>query len=205
VKGRFPLPARSRRIVQCALVALAALGLRTLLTPENLTAVEQSASSGSGSNPEKSLKQPIRISGDIAHQWRTPDGTNVAVIRGNGRIEQGESVLTARQLVIWQSQHQGRERIEIYLEDDVHIIRPGMTRPQTSYRLAGRESMPSRFVIRCLSELPSGGGRRAARCGRLSISNCRRPATTTPVGGWKILPARSDASAFTRGPASRSR
>lgn len=133
MKGRFPLPTRSRRIVQCAFVALAALAVRTLLTPENLTAVEHPGISTGGETAGKPLEQPIRISGDIAHQWRTPDGTNVSVIRGNGRVEQGKTAFTARQLVIWQNQHQGRERIEVYLEDDVQIIRPDMTRPQTSY------------------------------------------------------------------------
>jgi len=63
----------------------------------------------------------IRVSADIAHQSKTDDGIQVAVLRGNCRIEQGDSVMLARQAVIWESRIGNRQRVEVYLEDDVRV------------------------------------------------------------------------------------
>jgi lipopolysaccharide export system protein LptA len=114
-----------RRIVQCALIALTALTLRTPLSPEAVLAAEAPG--------DESLQLPIRISGDVAHQWRTDDGANVSVIRENARVEQGDLTLHAKQLVVWQNHFQGRERIEVYLEGDVRIVRPDATRPKSTH------------------------------------------------------------------------
>jgi len=81
---------------------------------------------------ESDLRERIDVSGRIAHTWPDTDGSQVTVMWGQCRVKQGETVITARQMVVWQSQFNGRDRVEVYLEDDVVITRPGQTHSQQS-------------------------------------------------------------------------
>ncbi len=91
------------------LLVMAALVLRTQMkaqeTPEPLSAVAPA----------------VRIAADIAHQSKSDDGSQISVLRGNCRIEQGDTTMFARQAVIWETRIGNRQRIEVYLEDDVRI------------------------------------------------------------------------------------
>lgn len=108
-------PSASLRHLQCAFLALAALGPRW----------------GQADEPapgDESLRQPVRVFSEIAHQWRSGDG-QVGVLFGQCRVEQGPMKIESNQMVIWFSRFHGRERVEIYAEDQVHVSRPGSTRP----------------------------------------------------------------------------
>lgn len=117
--GVLPRSPRWRRISQCAVVVLLSVTLRSWLTAQ-----EQPG--------EAATTAPVRVSADISHQWRADDGTLISVMRGSCRIEQGETVVTSRQMVLWQTALNGRERIEVYLEDEVLVSRPGSTRSHSS-------------------------------------------------------------------------
>ena len=49
-------------------------------------------------------------------------------MRGNCRVDQGETSIDGRQMVVWQSRINDRERVELYLEDDIRVSSPGSTR-----------------------------------------------------------------------------
>ena len=70
----------------------------------------------------------ISISADYSRQW-VEERTTLTVLRGRCRIVQGETTLTARQMVIWQetADESPQTRLTVYLEDDVRIDRPGST------------------------------------------------------------------------------
>ena len=75
---------------------------------------------------------PIRVVADISHQWKSADGQQVSVLRGNCGVQQGDNVLTAGSIVIWQSKFNGRQRLEIYLEDGVRVQQPDSVRSQAT-------------------------------------------------------------------------
>jgi hypothetical protein len=72
----------------------------------------------------------ISISGTFSQEWEDSEG-HVAIIRGHCRIEQGTTVVEAQKMVIWRSTQSAgkgkRDRLTIYLEDDVRIEEPGST------------------------------------------------------------------------------
>jgi len=114
VRGRRR-PSASLRRLQCAILALAALGARFGLADEP-------------SPGDESLRQPIRVFSKIAHLWKSGDG-QVGVLFGASRVEQGPLKIESDQMVIWFSRFHGRERVEVYAEDRVQVSRPGSTRP----------------------------------------------------------------------------
>ncbi len=89
---------------------MAALVLRTRMSAQEAPA-----------NDAVAAAPAIRVSADIAHQSKTEDGAQLSVLRGNCRIEQGDTVMIARQGVVWETRVGNRQRIEVYLEDDVRI------------------------------------------------------------------------------------
>ncbi len=94
--------------VQIAVGCLATLMLRT--------------DSSSQEAANESAQQPaIRISADISHQSKAEDGTSLSVLRGNCKIEQGGTVLSALQMVVWDSKNGGQQLVDVYLEDGVRI------------------------------------------------------------------------------------
>lgn len=103
-----------RIVIQCAVALLVAMVVRSWVAADSVQNAEENG--------------PIRISADISHQWRANDGSLVSVMRGNCRVEQGQKTITSRQMVVWQSRLNKRDRIELYLEDDVRVSSPGSTR-----------------------------------------------------------------------------
>ncbi|MFT5326090.1 MAG: lipopolysaccharide export system protein LptA [Planctomycetaceae bacterium] len=101
-------------LIQYAFALLAAFTLRSTVFAQETTIPDSPGG--------------IRVSADISHQWKEADGAMVSVMRGNCRVEQGETSIVGRQMVVWQSKVNGRDRVELYLEDDVRISRPGSTR-----------------------------------------------------------------------------
>jgi lipopolysaccharide export system protein LptA len=121
VSGHFPQSQpdslqqlRLQTVIQYAFALLIALTLRSTGLAQEST---ESDSSG-----------VISVSGDISHQWRANDGAMVSVMRGNCLVEQGETSIVGRQMVVWHSRVNDRDRVELYLEDDIRISRPGRTR-----------------------------------------------------------------------------
>jgi hypothetical protein len=72
----------------------------------------------------------ITIDGAYAQEWDDAEG-HISIVRGHCRIQQGSTILEAQKMVIWRStQSVGkgkRDRLTIYLEDDVRIEEPGST------------------------------------------------------------------------------
>ena len=115
MQGRFPL-SLWLRILTCGAFAL-------------LVAIV--ARPGSGQNRpdlQQDLEQPIRISGRISHFWQNPDGSQVSIIRGACRIEQGDLNATAGQIVVWQTPFEGSDRVEVFFDEQVTVNEPGVTR-----------------------------------------------------------------------------
>ncbi|MEO1994188.1 MAG: hypothetical protein ABGZ17_02830, partial [Planctomycetaceae bacterium] len=78
---------------------------------------------------------PIQVQADFGEDWNL-DGERVLLLRGHCRIDDGTSVLTARQMVVWH--HESRsttnaairalaggptDRLTVYLEDEVRLDR----------------------------------------------------------------------------------
>jgi len=121
VPGHFPQSQVNRlRSVWSQMLVQHAFALLVALTLRSMSYAEESAVSDSSG--------PILISADISHQWRAADGTQVSVMRGNCRVEQDETTIVGRQMVVWQSKVNNHDRVELYLEDDIQISRPGSTR-----------------------------------------------------------------------------
>jgi len=72
----------------------------------------------------------ITIDGAYAQEWDDAEG-HISIVRGHCRVQQGSTILEAQKMVIWRStQSVGkgkRDRLTIYLEDDVRIEEPGST------------------------------------------------------------------------------
>jgi lipopolysaccharide export system protein LptA len=113
VRGRRH-PSASMRLLQCGLLALAALGPRI--------AGAQEPAPG-----DETLSQPIRVYSKIAYHWSSGEG-RVGVLLGPCRIQQGELKVESNQMVIWLSSFHGRERLEVYAEGAVRVSRPNSTR-----------------------------------------------------------------------------
>jgi hypothetical protein len=73
---------------------------------------------------------PVNVTADYSQEWDDAEG-HISILRGQCRIVQGSTVLQARQMVIWritQSAAPGkRDRLTVYLEEDVRIEEPGST------------------------------------------------------------------------------
>ncbi|GDY07141.1 hypothetical protein LBMAG52_06270 [Planctomycetia bacterium] len=73
---------------------------------------------------------PIAISADYATEGKTDDGQRVLILRGHCRLQQASTVMTARQMVIWQASQSGTEKLSLYLEDDVRVEQVGQSDQQ---------------------------------------------------------------------------
>ncbi len=73
---------------------------------------------------------PIAISADYATEGKTDDGQRVLILRGHCRLQQASTVMTARQMVVWQATQSGTEKLALYLEDDVRVEQIGQSDQQ---------------------------------------------------------------------------
>lgn len=73
---------------------------------------------------------PIAISADYATEGKTDDGQRVLILRGHCRLQQASTVMTARQMVVWQATQSGSEKLALYLEDDVRVEQVGQSDQQ---------------------------------------------------------------------------
>ena len=103
-------------IVYGGLIAMVAIVARTQMTAQEATVPAPL--------PANAAAPEISISADIAHRSKAEDGSQVSVLRGNCRIEQADTIVTARQAIIWESKIGNRHRVEVYLEDEVRIETP---------------------------------------------------------------------------------
>jgi len=74
----------------------------------------------------------IHITAEMGFDWQEPHQTShVWLLRGNCRLQQGDTKLEARQMVIWTDRTADdppQERVTVYLEDNVRMEWPGGTR-----------------------------------------------------------------------------
>ena len=103
-----------------------ALGLCVLSL---LLRAELSAENGAS---EVASDAPISIAADYATEGKTEDGQRVLILRGHCRLQQGNTLMTARQMVVWQSSQVGAEKLALYLEDDVRVEQVGQSDQQPS-------------------------------------------------------------------------
>lgn len=82
-----------------------------------------------------SMREPadlvaVNVSADFSQEWDDAEG-HISILRGQCRIVQGATVLQARQMVIWRITQPAalgkRDRLTVYLEEDVRIEEPGST------------------------------------------------------------------------------
>lgn len=76
------------------------------------------------------VDDPIAISADYATEGKTEDGQRVLILRGHCRLQQASTLMTARQMVVWQTSQSGTERLALYLEDDVRVEQVGQSDQQ---------------------------------------------------------------------------
>jgi lipopolysaccharide export system protein LptA len=77
----------------------------------------------------RSGREAISISATFAQSWQE-DRETVHLLRGQCQIVQGGTTIRAEQMVVWRrpaSQNAARERVSVYLEEDVRIDEPGNT------------------------------------------------------------------------------
>ena len=93
-----------------------------------LTGPPRAAPADSANDPAERVV--ISVTGTYSQEWDDSEG-HVSIIRGHCRVQQGSTILEAQKMVIWRStQSVGkgkRDRLTIYLEDDVRIEEPGST------------------------------------------------------------------------------
>ena len=72
----------------------------------------------------------ISVEGTYSQEWDDSEG-HVSILRGHCRVKQGSTILEAQKMVLWRSTQTAgkgkRDRLTIYLEDDVRIEEPGST------------------------------------------------------------------------------
>lgn len=73
---------------------------------------------------------PISISADYATEGKAEDGQRVLILRGHCRLQQASTVMTARQMVVWQTSQSGADKLALYLEDDVRVEQIGQSDQQ---------------------------------------------------------------------------
>jgi hypothetical protein len=72
----------------------------------------------------------ISVEGTYSQEWDDSEG-HVSILRGHCRVKQGSTTLEAQKMVLWRSTQTAgkgkRDRLTIYLEDDVRVEEPGST------------------------------------------------------------------------------
>lgn len=91
--------------------------------------------------PDETFNEaPILISADYAAQGKADDGQPILVLRGHCRLQQGDTQITARQMVLWRTHQPDRDKLAVYLEDDVRVEQVGQSdqQPNAFVQLATR-------------------------------------------------------------------
>ena len=90
--------------------------------------VRRAAPADSGDDPAERVV--ISVEGTYSQEWDDSEG-HVSILRGHCRVKQGSTILEAQKMVLWRSTQTAgkgkRDRLTIYLEDDVRIEEPGST------------------------------------------------------------------------------
>lgn len=83
---------------------------------------------------------PITVAADYATVGKTEDGQRVLILRGHCRLQQDQTLMTSRQMVLWQTSQAGTENLAIYLEDNVRVEQVGQSdqQPNAFARLSTR-------------------------------------------------------------------
>ena len=106
-------------------------------------AIVLAISGGSARAAEGTVDRPsnalIRVQADFGEDWNA-DGERVLLLRGHCRIDDGTSILTARQMVIWHNNSRSStnatiralaggptDQLTVYLEDEVRLDRADRT------------------------------------------------------------------------------
>jgi hypothetical protein len=88
----------------------------------------RAAPADSGDDPAERVV--ISVEGTYSQEWDDSEG-HVSILRGHCRVKQGSTTLEAQKMVLWRSTQTAgkgkRDRLTIYLEDDVRIEEPGST------------------------------------------------------------------------------
>ena len=111
---------------------------------------------GSDDTPTKANREPITIVADYSHEWKS-DNESIAVLRGRCRIIQGETLLQAQKVVVWhkgqRTNYGAQNRLAIYLEGDVRVSRPGLSRSEASLFVNLQTQDRIRFDVRHASKI----------------------------------------------------
>lgn len=81
------------------------------------------------------INEPIQISATFAQTWHE-EGESIYLLRGQVRASQGDTAMFADRAVVWRrvdpSGTPGKERLTLFLEDNVRIDEPGSTLSERS-------------------------------------------------------------------------
>jgi hypothetical protein len=98
------------------------------LTATIIAGLARAAPADSANDPAERVA--ITVSSTYAQEWDDAEG-HISILRGHCHVEQGSTILGAQQMVIWRSTQSAgkakRDRLTIYLEEDVRIEEPGST------------------------------------------------------------------------------
>lgn len=139
--------------------------------------------------PDLDSSDPVVIRGDVGQEW-VEQGERVTLLRGRCRVRQGETTIRSRQMVVWQRKSAERRdlpwRIDLYLEDDVEIDRPGRSDVANRRLVTLQAHDPATFELGQPAVSQDGGNdpvfRRAAQLRSGADRSELRP-TDLPVPG----------------------
>ena len=105
-------------------------------------AISGGAARGAEGTADRPSDALIRVQADFGEDWNA-DGERVLLLRGHCRIDDGTSILTARQMVIWHNNSRSStnatiralaggptDQLTVYLEDEVRLDRAEEEGPQ---------------------------------------------------------------------------
>lgn len=114
-----------------AIVLLTMLGGMVTIAPAQTSFFGAPKASYEESEYEPSEEEPIEISAEYSQHWEE-GSVEVAILKGNCRIKQGDAVLSAQQMVVWHRKTRKTERVSVYLEGEVRVDLPGESKNENS-------------------------------------------------------------------------
>ncbi|MBT6495704.1 MAG: hypothetical protein HOL01_14240, partial [Planctomycetaceae bacterium] len=102
-------------------------------------------------------RDAVTISAAMSQEWEE-GSVRISLLHGQCRIAQGDTVLRARKMVVFRENDSNtwdkRDRLTVYLEDDVRIDRPGqsVTKPVMVVHLVTRAGLTHQIRSRAKSD-----------------------------------------------------
>jgi lipopolysaccharide export system protein LptA len=157
--------------------------------------------------------EPVSVSANFSQEWQEGD-QSITILRGRCRISQGETSISADEMVVWWNSEtvgeQKIDRLSVYAEGKVRLNRPGSTNSDSSMliSLSSRDGVKPNIRRRLTnSPAPHDAFYRRATA-RLQSSKNRTPQKTSssiqamPIGESRVVGTQRpvETTAFEDGP-----